>query len=171
MKLAALRLCYGTQVGIVVDAHARRQMRHAGVLADLERRRHRRGIDVDDQGDGFDAGGRLGRVDIDVDGHDGGILRPLRRLDPDDAAIDQNCPIAEHVAFQILPDPVRRRGCLLGVGGSGGTNERADGHDNRGKYSCERQAELPAPVGVVLHFDASTNVREVVPRPMSRIDP
>ncbi len=60
--------------------------------------------------------GRLGRVDVDVDGNERCILRALRRLDADKAGVEQDRPVAEHVAFQRRPDLVRACHGLLGSG-------------------------------------------------------
>ncbi len=79
-------------------------MGHPGIRAEPESRRHRRRIGVDDQRHGLHVA--AGGIEVDVDRHQRGILRALRRLDPDEAGIGEDWPVVENVALQSGPDPL-----------------------------------------------------------------
>ena len=51
IELAVAELGHRMNVGVIVDAHAGRDLRHVGVRPEFELRRHRRGVLVDHQRD------------------------------------------------------------------------------------------------------------------------
>ena len=124
-------------VGIVVDAHARRDFRHSGVRPQFELRRHRRRILVDDQRDRQHAAAVAGRkLCAQGDRNDRRILGAVRHFDRDHVAAIVHRAIVEDVLNQAGPRIIRfggrrRRHVRAERGAQQAGDAEADGNDVR----------------------------------------
>ena len=152
IELAVAQLGHGMNVGIVVDAHARRDFGYIGVRPQFELRGHWRRILVDDQRDPQHAAAVIGRKPgAQGDGNDRRILGAVRHLDADDLGAIVHRTIVEDVLDKAGPR-------IIGLGRCRRRNVRAE-HDAEcagDALAMQSRRKRRPGMAAVLRWSAST---------------